>query len=56
MSDTKKELFWNIDRVMKLLIGIVVSAGVLWLIYYLRDALLPFFVACVVAYLGSLTE
>lgn len=51
MSDTKKELFWNIDRVMKLLIGIVVSAGVLWLIYYLRDALLPFLVACVVAYL-----
>lgn len=43
--------FWNIDRIMWLVIGIVITGLLLWLIYYLRDALLPFFVACAIAYL-----
>lgn len=46
-----KPLYWNTDRIMWLLLGVLLAAGILWLIYYLRDALLPFFVACVVAYL-----
>lgn len=36
---------------MWLVIGIVIGGVLLWLIYYLRDALLPFFVACAIAYL-----
>lgn len=43
--------FWNIDRIMWLVIGIAVSSLLLWLTYHLRDVLLPFFVACVIAYL-----
>lgn len=43
--------YWNIDRIMWLLIGLAISGVLLWLIYYVRDALLPFFVACVIAYL-----
>lgn len=50
MTDQDK-YYWNIDRIMKLLLGVVLAAGLLWLIYYLRDALLPFFVACVIAYI-----
>lgn len=46
-----QQYYWNIDRIMRLILGVVIAAGVLWLIYYLRDALLPFFAACVVAYL-----
>lgn len=47
----KGTYYWNIDRIMWLIIGIALTAGVFWLIYYLRDALLPFFVACVIAYI-----
>ena len=43
--------YWNIDRIMWLLIGMTVTGVLLWLMYYLRDALLPFFVACVIAYM-----
>lgn len=50
MGDTNN-FYWNNDRIMRLIIGIVLTAGILWLIYYLRDALLPFFVACVIAYM-----
>lgn len=49
--DNPKTTYWNIDRIMWLVIGLSGGAGLLWLIYYLRDALLPFFVACVVAYM-----
>lgn len=45
------QYYWNIDRIMRLILGIAIASGLLWLIYYLRDALLPFFAACVVAYL-----
>ena len=36
---------------MKLIIGIGIAAILIWLIRYLSDVLLPFFVACLVAYL-----
>lgn len=48
---TQGKYYWNIDRIMWLIIGCVLTATILWLIYYLRDALLPFFTACVIAYL-----
>lgn len=43
--------FWNLDRVMKLIIGLGIAAALIWLIRYLSDVLLPFFVACFIAYL-----
>lgn len=43
--------YWNIDRIMKLIIGIALTAAVVWLIGYLSHVLLPFFVACFIAYL-----
>ena len=45
------QTYWNTDKIMKLLIGLVIAGCVIWLISYLRDALLPFFVACLIAYL-----
>lgn len=44
-------MYWNIDRIMKLLISLCIAAVLVWLIRYLSDVLLPFFVACFVAYL-----
>lgn len=49
MSD--KPTYWNIDRIMKLIIGLAIAAALVCLIRYLSDVLLPFFVACLVAYL-----
>lgn len=43
--------YWNIDRIMKLIIGLAVATGLILLIDYLHDVLLPFFVACFIAYL-----
>ena len=43
--------YWNTDRIMRLIIGVAITLGVFFLIYYLRDALLPFFVALLLAYL-----
>ncbi len=43
--------FWNIDRIMKLLIGLAIATALVILISYLSDVLLPFFVACFVAYI-----
>ena len=50
MSD-KTNSYWNIDRIMRLIIGIGIAAILIWLIRYLSDVLLPFFVACLIAYL-----
>ncbi len=44
-------MFWNIDRIMKLIIGIIIATAVILLINYLKDALLPFFAACFIAYM-----
>lgn len=46
-----KELYWNIDRIMRLVIGCLIAAALIWLIRYLSNVLLPFFVACFFAYL-----
>lgn len=43
--------YWNIDRIMWLIIGTVVTVSLFCLIYRLRDALLPFFAACLIAYM-----
>lgn len=42
---------WTTDRIMHLIIGTALAGGLLWLVYYLRNALLPFFVAMLIAYL-----
>lgn len=46
-----KNTYWNTDRIMRLIIGVVIAVLLIWLIRYLSDVLLPFFVACLVAYL-----
>lgn len=43
--------YWNIDRIMRLIIGLMIAAVLIWLVRYLSDVLLPFFVACLIAYL-----
>ncbi len=47
----EKTSFWNIDRIMKLIIGLAIGVAIICLLNYLRDALLPFFVACLIAYM-----
>ncbi len=42
---------YTFDRVVRLLIGVVIAGAVLWLIDALKDVLLPFLVACLIAYL-----
>lgn len=44
-------MYWNLDKIMKLIIGIAIAAVLIWLVRYLSDVLLPFFVACFAAYL-----
>ena len=48
---TTKAPYWTIDRIMKLLIGLTIAVAVILLLNYLRDALLPFFAACLIAYM-----
>lgn len=50
MKDSAKT-FWTSDRIMHLIIGLAITACLVWLVRYLSDVLLPFFVACAVAYL-----
>ena len=42
---------YTFDRVVRLVITIVCIAGAVWLINLLKDVLLPFCVACLIAYL-----
>lgn len=42
---------FNLDRTVRLLIGCVIAAAAIWLVYRLRSVLLPFCVAAFVAYL-----
>lgn len=52
MSDSNSSRsYWNIDRIVRLIIGVAIAAALIWLIRYLSDVLLPFFVACFIAYL-----
>ncbi len=46
-----KTTFWNIDRIMKLIIGLGIATVLVLLLSYLRDALLPFFAACFISYM-----
>ena len=43
--------FWNIDRIMKLIIAPGIITGLIFLMSYLKNVLIPFFVACFIAYL-----
>lgn len=43
--------FWNIDRIMKLIIGLSIATVLILLVSYLREALLPFFAACFISYM-----
>ncbi len=51
MNELKSPLYWNIDRIMKLIIGLGIATGLIFLVGYLSDVLLPFFVACFIAYM-----
>lgn len=51
VSAGRKPEFWTRDRIMKLIIGLAITASTVWLLTYLSHALLPFFVACLVSYL-----
>lgn len=42
---------YTFDRVVRILATIIVLAVIVWLVDYLRDVLLPFFVACLIAYI-----
>lgn len=43
--------YWTSDRIMRLIIGLVLTAAIIWILGYLSEVLLPFFVACFVAYM-----
>lgn len=51
MDNTQGKCFWNADRIMWLIIGTALTIAVCLLMYRLRDALLPFFAACLIAYM-----
>ncbi len=51
MPQSAEVRYWNIDRIMKLIIGLALTAVIIFLIDYLHDVLLPFFAACFIAYL-----
>lgn len=42
---------YTFDRVVRIIISIIVIAGILWLIKTLSSVLLPFFAACLIAYI-----
>ena len=48
---SRVSVYWTSDRIMKLIIGIVLTGVVIWSLDYLSAVLLPFFVACFVAYM-----
>ncbi len=47
-----KKIF-TFDRTVRICFSAIVAAGVFGLIYYLRDALLPFCVGCLIAYMAE---
>lgn len=42
---------FTFDRTVRLVLGVLLVLGIIWLINRLRDVLLPFFVACLIAYM-----
>lgn len=45
-----KVRYWNIDRIMTLVIALAIAVALVLLVKYLSDVLLPFFAACFIAY------
>lgn len=43
--------YWTVDRIMQLVIGLAIAAALIYLVRYLSNVLLPFFVACFIAYI-----
>lgn len=43
--------YWTSDRIMTLIIALAIGIGLILLIRYLSNVLLPFFVACFIAYI-----
>lgn len=43
--------YWTVDRIMRLVIGLAIAAALIYLVRYLSNVLLPFFVACFIAYI-----
>lgn len=50
MSDSSPRPF-TFDRVVRIIIGLAITAAIVWLVNDLRNVLLPFAVACLIAYL-----
>lgn len=46
-----KPIYWTSDRIMRLILGVAITIGVVMLIDRLSDALLPFLAACVISYM-----
>ena len=51
MSDQVSRTYWTTDRIMRLILGLALAVAIILLLNYLRDVLLPFFVACFISYL-----
>lgn len=51
MNPVTKAPYWTTDRIMHLIIGLSITVAVIFLLNRLSDALLPFFAACVIAYM-----
>lgn len=51
MTDSKEKKPFTLDRTVRLVIGVIVIGGILFLVNYLRSVLLPFVIACVIAYI-----
>lgn len=51
MAENRFKQYWTTDRIMRLLIALTIAAALVVLLNYLSDVLLPFFVACLAAYL-----
>ena len=49
MTTNKKE--FTFDRVVRIIFTAAIAAGAIWIISLLKDVLLPFLVACLIAYL-----
>ena len=50
-SQISEKSFWTRDRIVWTIIGVCVAIGVFWLLGRLSGVLLPFFAACLIAYL-----
>lgn len=49
----QEKKIYTFDRVVRIMATIAVIAGIIWIIHVLKDVLLPFLVACLLAYLAE---